>query len=321
MPPGGPPLRPAGPSASSFLTKLRGALGTPYVWGGAAPGGFDCSGLVQWALQSVGLRNVPRTSEAQWAWVQHISQAQLQPGDLIFEQWPGDGPAPGHVAIFTGAGKIEEAPQPGEAVHEVPWSPGSVSAAGGRVVGYGRIPGLSGLGAAIGATGGGGGLLSWPGEIVHAFTSAGTALDWVLQPGHWVRIFAGVGGTAAVLSGVWMMSHVGGDMAGGMGVPRAASLPLGILLTGGGAVLLFVAFHNLPANVTNFPELIGYLVDTIRGNAAGGPVGASTAAPTGSGQDANAAGQVPIPGSELLPLFGNTGPGPNVPGLPGVPIP
>ena len=320
MPPGGPPLRTGGPSASAFLSKLRAALGTPYVWGGAAPGGFDCSGLVQWALQSVGLRNVPRTSEAQWGWVQRISQAQLQPGDLIFEQWPGDGPAPGHVAIYTGRGKIEEAPQPGEPVHEVPWSPGSVSAAGGRVIGYGRIPGLSGLGAPIGLGGGGGGILSWPSEISGAFGKAGTALDWFLQPNHWVRIWAGLGGGAAVLSGVWMMSHVGGDMAGGVGVPRAASLPLGILLVGGGSVLLFVAFHNLPANVQNFPDLIGYLVGSIRGNVTGTP-SPSGASGGGAPSDAAAAGTLPVPGSELLPLLGNTGPGPNVPGLPGVPIP
>jgi len=315
-------LRTGGPTAAQFLAVLRRALGTPYVWGGAAPGGFDCSGLVQWAAHTIGLRSFPRTSEQQWQAVQHISQAQLQPGDLIFEQWPGDGPAPGHVAIYTGAGKIEEAPQPGESVHEVPWSPGSVSAAGGRVVGYGRIPGLSGLGAPIGLGGGGGGIFSWPSDIVGAFGKAGTALDWFLQPGHWVRIWAGIGGSAAVLSGIWMMTHVGGDVASGVGVPRAASLPVGILLVGGGAVLLFVAFHNLPASVTNFPELIGYLAESVRGNVKGSPTGAAAGtAGGGAPSDAAAAGALPIPGSELLPLLGNTGPGPNVPGLPGVPIP
>ena len=109
-------------------------------------------------------------------------------------------------------------------------------------------------------------------------------------------------------------------MAGGVGVPRAASLPLGILLVGGGSVLLFVAFHNLPANVQNFPDLIGYLVGSIRGNVTGTP-SPSGASGGGAPSDAAAAGTLPVPGSELLPLLGNTGPGPNVPGLPGVPIP
>lgn len=67
-------------------------------------------------------------------------------------------------------------------------------------------------------------------------------------------------------------------------VPRAASLPLGIALVGVGAVLLFVAFHNLPSNVTNFPELIVYLAESLRGKApaaaAGGP---PASAPAGGG--------------------------------------
>jgi hypothetical protein len=207
VPPGGPPHQ-AGPSAQSFLNIAQKQLGEPYTWGGSSPSaGFDCSGLVQYALMKAGLRDVPRTSEQQYAWVQHISAAQLQPGDLIFEQWPGDGPAPGHVAIFTGKGKIEEAPQPGQPVHEVPWSPGEVTAEGGRVVGYGRVPGLSGLGKAVGAAGGGiGGLLSIPGEITGAFATAGKALDWLVQPSSWIRILSGWFGVTAVLSGLVVLA-------------------------------------------------------------------------------------------------------------------
>ena len=65
---------------------------------------------------------------------------------------------------------------------------------------------------AASATGSGGGsLLGWPGEIMTFFKQAGTALDWLLQPSHWVRIFAGLGGGIMVLSGLWVLSHVGGD--------------------------------------------------------------------------------------------------------------
>src|SRR5262249_48086014 len=196
--------RGGGVSAAAFLSIARAALGKPYVWGGTGPSGFDCSGLVQWALTRAGIKNVPRTSEQQWAWVQHIPRDQLRPGDLVFEQWPGDGAAPGHVAIYTGNGRIEEAAHQGVPVHAVSWSPGQVSAAGGRIVGYGRIPGLNGSAAAAVATTTG--FLSWPGDVVGAFTAAATALDWLLSPSHWVRIIAGAGGTGLALTGIWQLS-------------------------------------------------------------------------------------------------------------------
>jgi NlpC/P60 family len=282
----------ATPTAAGFLHWAQTAIGDPYTWGGASPAtGFDCSGLVQWALSRAGVGNVPRTSEGQYAWVQRISFTELRPGDLIFEQWPGDNAAPGHVAIFTGTGKIEEAPQPGEPVHEVAWSPGDVTAAGGRIVGYGRVPGMSG-------TGGGGivttafpgsGLLSWPSEITSFFSGAANAIDWLIMPSHQIRILCGAVGTGAVGAGVFMLSHVGGDVAGGVGVPRAASLPLGILLVGTGGVLLFVAFHNLPANqVSNFPELIGWMIAGFKGDK-------SFATPSVSGSGLGGGGGVHLP--------------------------
>jgi hypothetical protein len=254
-------------SAAAFLSIARRALGSPYVWGGAGPGGFDCSGLVQWALTRAGIKNVPRTSEEQWAWVDRISQADLRPGDLVFEQWPGDGASPGHVAIYTGKGRIEEAAQSGVPVHEVPWSPGQVSAAGGRIVGYGRVPGLNGAGAAVAAQTTG--LLSIPTDVIGFFTSAGTALDWLLSPSHWVRIIAGVSGAGLTLTGVWQLSHAGGQAGGFTVIPRPAALPLGILMVGVGGVLLFVAFHNLPDNVDSFPALLGWLQSEVKGTATG----------------------------------------------------
>lgn len=290
VPAGGQRTATPGPSAARFLTILHGLIGDRYTWGGNSPAtGFDCSGLVQYAATKAGVKNFPRTSEQQYAATKRITFAELRPGDLIFEQWPGDQAAPGHVAIYTGTGKIEEAPQPGQPVHVVPWSPGSVSAAGGRIVGYGRIPGMSGataaqLTAAQGSSGSSG-LLGLPGEVVTAFSEAGTALDWLLQPSHWVRIFAGIGGGISVASGVWMLTHVGGDtsMAGQSfpTVPRPAALPVGIALVGVGGVLLFVAFHNLPATVIDLPTLLGYLVASMRGNTAGTSAASGTAPATG----------------------------------------
>jgi len=66
---------------------------------------------------------------------------------------------------------------------------------------------------AASATGSGLSLPGVPAVVVAFFRSAGTALDWLLQPGHWVRIFAGLGGGIMVLSGLWVLSHVGGDVS------------------------------------------------------------------------------------------------------------
>lgn len=84
--------------------------GTPYVFGGAAPGGFDCSGLVQWAYAKVG-KFMPRTAAAQYNVGHSVSLHDLQPGDLLFYYTPVD-----HVVMYVGNGKIVEASQPGTPV-------------------------------------------------------------------------------------------------------------------------------------------------------------------------------------------------------------
>lgn len=89
-------------------------LGVPYVWGGADPHGFDCSGLVQWTYDHLGV-NLPRTSQEQASTGVSVQVSDLQPGDLIFYNEPGEGPN-SHVAIYAGAGQEIEAPRPGETV-------------------------------------------------------------------------------------------------------------------------------------------------------------------------------------------------------------
>ena len=81
-------------------------IGTPYVWGGNQPGGFDCSGLIQYAMQQAGI-SVPRVSWDQLAMGQRTDISKLQPGDFVGFR---DG---SHIALYLGNGQILEAPRTG----------------------------------------------------------------------------------------------------------------------------------------------------------------------------------------------------------------
>lgn len=68
-----------------IVSEANKYLGVPYAWGGNTPGGFDCSGYVQYVLQQCGI-TVPRTTELQVQVGNYISKASLRPGDLVFLQ-------------------------------------------------------------------------------------------------------------------------------------------------------------------------------------------------------------------------------------------
>jgi peptidoglycan DL-endopeptidase CwlO len=84
-------------------------LGTPYVWGGASPGGFDCSGLVMYVYAQVGV-SLPHSSYAQYGAGVPVSMSDLQPGDLVFFYGLG------HVGIYIGGGSFIHAPHTGDVV-------------------------------------------------------------------------------------------------------------------------------------------------------------------------------------------------------------
>jgi murein DD-endopeptidase len=87
-------------------------LGAPYRYGGATPAGFDCSGLVQYAYQQLGLA-VPRTTEEQYSNAQLIRRRNMQPGDLLFFQFTH---TVSHVGIYLGDGRFVHAPTTGRNV-------------------------------------------------------------------------------------------------------------------------------------------------------------------------------------------------------------
>jgi cell wall-associated NlpC family hydrolase len=84
-------------------------LGVPYVWGGASPSGFDCSGFVMYVYAQMGV-SLPHYTGAQWNSGVPVSRDQLQSGDLVFFNGLG------HVGIYIGGGQFIHAPHTGDVV-------------------------------------------------------------------------------------------------------------------------------------------------------------------------------------------------------------
>ncbi|MCL6444341.1 MAG: C40 family peptidase [Alicyclobacillus sp.] len=94
----------------SLLKYAETFIGTPYVWGGTSPSGFDCSGFTQYVFAHFGV-NLNRTSEDQFAQGIPVSQSDLQPGDLVF--FSTYAPGATHVGIYMGNGMMIDAEDSG----------------------------------------------------------------------------------------------------------------------------------------------------------------------------------------------------------------
>jgi cell wall-associated NlpC family hydrolase len=104
--PAPPPLPTTHADAASIAAQY---LGVPYVWGGASPGGFDCSGLVMYVFAQLGV-SLPHYTVSQWNATTPIPTSALEPGDLVFF----DGLS--HVGIYIGNGQFIHAPHTGTVV-------------------------------------------------------------------------------------------------------------------------------------------------------------------------------------------------------------
>lgn len=107
------PAQAAAPSLGQrALAVAESKHGDSYRYGAAGPNHFDCSGLTYYSFRKVG-KHLPRTAQAQYNSVRHISKSSLRVGDLVFFH---SGSYVYHVGIYAGHGRIWHSPEPGSYV-------------------------------------------------------------------------------------------------------------------------------------------------------------------------------------------------------------
>jgi peptidoglycan endopeptidase LytE len=114
-------VAPAVSKGQAIITEAKKYIGTPYLWGGSTPAGFDCSGYVQYVYGKVGL-SIPRTTSTQWTGLKVISTPR--PGDLVFFNTSGSGVS--HVGIYLGNNQFIHAGSTGVIIADMStsyWAP------------------------------------------------------------------------------------------------------------------------------------------------------------------------------------------------------
>ena len=111
-------------AAQTAVDTALAQQGDPYVWGGAGPDSFDCSGLMQYAYGAAGIY-LPHSSSMQSTIGTPVAYSDLQAGDLVFFYSPVS-----HVAMYIGNGQIVQASTYGQPVQviDLAYMPGFNSA-------------------------------------------------------------------------------------------------------------------------------------------------------------------------------------------------
>ena len=103
------PIPPSSTLGGQAVAIAMQYLGTPYVWGGASPSGFDCSGFTMYVWGQLGV-SLPHNAAAQYSMGTAVPSNALEPGDLVFFDGLG------HVGMYVGNGAFIHAPHTGDVV-------------------------------------------------------------------------------------------------------------------------------------------------------------------------------------------------------------
>lgn len=132
-------------SGQDIVNYLLQFKGTPYVWGGSDPSGFDCSGLMQYGFKHFGI-DLNRTTYDQIGQGQAVGMKGLRPGDLVFFDTDRNTAGPDHVGIYMGDGKMFHTPRPGKSAEVVDITSGYYM---DRFMGGRRIDGVTAVGGSV----------------------------------------------------------------------------------------------------------------------------------------------------------------------------
>jgi Skp family chaperone for outer membrane proteins len=113
-----PEVDPNSPGHPEIIAIAKRYFGVPYVWGGASPSGFDCSGLTMYCYAQIGV-NLYHGATMQQRASSPVALTDMRPGDLIFF---GNASFSHHVAIFVGGTTCIEAPHTGDVVRYGTWT-------------------------------------------------------------------------------------------------------------------------------------------------------------------------------------------------------
>jgi cell wall-associated NlpC family hydrolase len=104
------PDQPSSGVGGSVIDIAMRYIGVPYVWAGASPSGFDCSGFTMYVYGKAGV-SLPHSSRAQFGYGVAVGRSGLEPGDLVFFGSPIH-----HVGIYVGGGNYIHSPYSGSSV-------------------------------------------------------------------------------------------------------------------------------------------------------------------------------------------------------------